>query len=196
MSTFRTPVGPQPSRVYWRRRLVVLIGALAIILIVVLIVIRPGSGKPDAHKTNPPTSPAAVEPCATSDILVKAKTDANAYAKGVDPMLSLSIQNTGTKACTFATGTTVQKYVITSGSDRIWSSTDCQTGAVALTSTLQPGIPVTSTPFAWNRTRSSPTTCSDKNLPQVRADKSSYHLTVTVNGVTSSTDNSPQFVLK
>jgi hypothetical protein len=197
MSTIRNPVGPQPSRVYWRRRLAVLVGVLVVILIIVLIVIRPG-GKPAATPSNTPTTPAtaAVTACPDKDVEVDAVTDALSYPAGTDPMLSFTIQNNGTKACTFKVGTDVQKYVITSGTETIWSSTDCQSGAKPLVTTLKPGTPVQSTPFAWDRVRSSTTTCSVKNPKQVTAGGASYHLTVTVNGVTSSKANSPQFVLR
>jgi hypothetical protein len=197
MSTNRSPVGRQPQSVYWRRRLAVLGGLVVVILIIVLIIIRPGSGKPAAHpSTTPTSSPATAAACKAKDIQVVAKTDALSYAPGVDPQLSLTITNTGTKACSFKDGSDVQKYVITSGTDTIWSSTDCQTGAVSHTSILAPGKTVSSTPFAWNRTRSNAADCSATNAPQVIAKGASYHLTVTVNGITSSAANSPQFVLK
>lgn len=197
MSTNRSPVGRQPQSVYWRRRLAVFGGLVVIVLIVVLIIIRPGSGKPSAHITNTPSStPVAAGACKTSDVQVIAVTDALNYAKGVDPLLSLKITNTGAKPCTFSDGSDQQDYVITSGTDRIWSSKDCQTDAVAHTSILEPGKSVSSAPFPWNRTRSSTTTCNAKNPPKVVAKGASYHLAVTVDGVTSSSANSPQFVLK
>ena len=90
----------------------------------------------------------------------------------------------------------MQDYEITSGTDKIWSSKDCQTGAVAATTTLQPGVPVKSTPFAWTRTRSNPAACTATNPPQVTAGGASYHLTVTVSGVSSAKADSPQFLLK
>jgi hypothetical protein len=200
MSTFRNPVGPQPSKVYWRRRLAVIVGLVVLIIIVILIVARPGSGKPKAVPTTPPptthTQVANAPTCATKNIQVVAVTDATSYAAGIDPKLSLSITNIGPSACTFSDGSDVQTYEITSGTDTIWSSKDCQTGAVAHSSILDPGKSVTSTPFAWNRTRSNPAACSATNAPQVIANGASYHLTVKVNGVASSTANSPQFILR
>src|ERR1700710_980114 len=104
MSTFRTPVGPQPSKVYWRRRLAVVIGVLVVILIIVLIVARPGSGKPKAVPSNTSTghTVAATAPaCKPADVRVVAVTDALSYAAGVLPQLSLTITNTGAAACSF-----------------------------------------------------------------------------------------------
>ena len=202
MSTFRNPVGPQPSKVYWRRRLAVVIGVLVVILIIILIVVRPGAGKPKAVPTDKTTSsaasaaPATAPACKASDLQVVAVTDAVSYAPGVDPKLSLTITNTGATSCSFKDGSDVQDYEITSGTDKIWSSKDCQSNPVAHTSILLPSKSVTSTPFAWNRTRSNPSACSATNAPQVVAGGASYHLAVIVNGVRSSTANSPQFILK
>jgi hypothetical protein len=200
MSTIRNPVGPQPPKTYWRRRLLVLIGVLAVILIIVLIVVRPGgSGTPTAQGTNTPASTAAgpstetVKPCSVANVQVTAVTDKETYKAGENPQLSFTIENTGTTDCTFKVGTDVQKYVITSGSETIWQSTDCQTDAVAKTVTLKAGTPVSSSPFAWNRTRSSKTTCKATNPPQVTAGGASYHLGVTVDTATSA--KTKQFVL-
>jgi hypothetical protein len=197
MSTIRNPVGPQPRNVYWRRRLLVLLGVVAVIVIVILIVARPGGGKPTPLGTKTAHTPvAAAAACKASDVKVVGVTDALSYAAGVDPQLSLTITNTGSTACSFKDGSDQQVYVITSGSEKIWSSKDCQTGAVSATTTLQPGVAVKSTPFPWDRTRSNPAACSATNAPQVIAGGASYHLTVTVNGVASAKTDSPQFVLK
>jgi hypothetical protein len=199
MSTIRNPVGPQPGNVYWRRRLLVLVGVLVVIVIIILIIVRPGGAKPTAAGTHTPTgqtSAAAVVACKPADVTVVAVTDALTYAAGVDPQLSLTITNTGPTACSFKDGSDQQAYVITSGTEKIWSSKDCQTDAVSATTTLQPNVAIKSTPFAWNRTRSNPSACTATNAPQVIAGGASYHLTVSVNGVSSSKTNSPQFILK
>src|ERR1700712_5086001 len=98
MSTIRNPVGPQPKNIYWRRRLLVLLGVLAVIVIIILIVVRPGGSKtPTGTKTDTSHAPAvAAAPCKAGDVKVVGVTDALSYAAGVDPMLSLTITNTGT----------------------------------------------------------------------------------------------------
>ena len=75
-------------------------------------------------------------------------------------MISMKITNAGTAPCTFDVGTGAQEYLITSGSDRIWSSKDCQQSPTSTPQVLQPGVELTTTPFAWDRTRSSTTTCN------------------------------------
>jgi hypothetical protein len=93
-------------------------------------------------------------------VSVLAVTDSNSYASGVKPMISMKITNAGTAPCTFDVGTGAQEYLITSGSDRIWSSKDCQKSPTSTPQVLQPGVELTTTPFAWDRTRSSTSTCN------------------------------------
>ena len=174
MSTLRSPGGRQPPSVYRRRRLLVLLGLAAVITVIVLIIVRPGSTPPvgptksptpsatSASPTPTPTftSAAGGEACNPDQVAIAAITDSNSYASGVQPALSMSITNIGSAPCTFDVGTSAQEYIITSGNDRIWSSKDCQTGAVANPVVLAPGVEQTTTPFAWDRTRSSTTTCN------------------------------------
>lgn len=204
MSTFRNPVGPQPSRVYWRRRLVLLLGLLAVVLVIVLIVVRPGSGAPAGASSSsgkpavsPAASAAAVDPgtagaCDPAKIVVDALTDATAYDLGSIPQLTFSIKSTATEPCTFSAGSDVQEFVITSGEERIWDSKDCQTSPVAASALLLPGVPKAGTPIPWDRTRSATDTCASERPPVV-AGGASYHLDVIVNGVKSSATR--QFLL-
>jgi hypothetical protein len=204
MSTFRNPVGPQSSKTYWRRRLVVILGLVAVIVVIALIAFRPGPDKPasdaaDAATTNtaapdntaPATDPSAA--CAEGVVQVVPITDADNYGADQQPLLSLSITNTGTAACTFNAGSDVQEYVITSGEEKIWSSKDCQSDPVASAAVLEPGVALTTTPFPWDRTRSSADTCDSTDRPAVTAAGASYHLEVTINGVAST--DSKQFLL-
>jgi len=204
MSTFRNPVGPQPAKIYWRRRLVVILGLLAVIVIVSLIVFRPAPDKPEttAADTKPSSSatPSSTDApagdgaeCAEGVVEVAPITDAGDYGADQQPLLSLSITNTGTTACTFNAGTDAQEYVITSGEEKIWSSKDCQTEPVANAQVLEPGVALTTTPFPWDRTRSAADTCGSPDRPSVTAGGASYHLEVTIDGVTST--DTKQFIL-
>jgi hypothetical protein len=203
MSTFKHPVGPQPASTYWRRRLVVGLGLLAAIIIVILLVVRPGAQEPAADPVDPAgasdteatTAPADVEPvaCTATAVEVMPVTDSETYGADSQPQLSLSITNTGAAACTFPVGSDVQEYIVTSGEEQIWSSTDCQTEAAALEQLLEPGVAVTTTPFAWNRTRSDAAACDAERSPVI-AGGATYRLDVSVNGV-ESTESRP-FILE
>jgi hypothetical protein len=220
MSTLRHPVGPQPKKVYWRRRLLVLLVLAAVIAVVVLIVVRPGSGAASgSDATNAPsgaagsgadasgsgTGPGEVAAgsgdaaaadapaCAGGNIQVAPVTDADTYAADAKPQLSFTITNTGAEPCSINAGTSQQVYAITSGDETYWTSTDCQTEPSDTLAVLQPGVAVSSTPFTWDRTRSTPETCDSTDRPTVPAAGASYHLDVSVAGIDSA--DSKQFVL-
>jgi len=212
MSTFRTPVGPQPPKVYWRRRLILGLGALAVIVIIVLIVGRLGSGSPSpAGSTKPGVSPsvtpsAAVSAsapasaqatgaaCVPAKIKLLAVANKSTYGATERPQVSMSITNSGSVDCTINLGSTQQEYIITSGSETIWDSKDCQTAPVDTPVTLKPGVVVAvpTTALSWDRTRSSKTTC-DASRPPVTAGGASYHLEVKVGALSSK--STVQFLL-
>lgn len=185
MSTFRTPVGPQSPKVYWRRRLFVGLGVLAVIIIVILIIVRPGSGATKAAVTNT-TTPSASAPantssgaaCLDANLALVAVTDKPSYPAGASPQISMKLTNNGTSSCTVNMGSTKQVLTITSGSETIWTSTDCQTNPVDSPQVIKAGASISTPAIPWNRTRSSKTTCSSTTLPQVTAGGASYHLGV------------------
>ncbi|RFA07674.1 hypothetical protein B7R21_16025 [Subtercola boreus] len=164
----------------------------------------PGTaGAPDVASSASPADPSSTgaatgaatdgtAACAAGNITVTAITDASNYAAGVVPQLSFSIVNTGSTACTIDAGTSKQVYTITSGTETYWVSTDCQSAPSDTPAMLEPGVVVTSTPFAWNRVRSSPSTCAGTQAA-VPAGGASYHLTVAVDGIASAA--TAQFIL-
>lgn len=202
MSTFRNPVGPQPSGVYWRRRLMVALGALAVIVIIVMIITKPGSGDASEKATGPSASPkpsaAATapqkegDPCVPASIKLEPVTDKGVYNAGENPLISMKITNTSTVACTMNAGSTLQELRITSGSELIWSSKDCQKAPVDVPVILQPNTPQSTAPIPWDRTRSSATTC-DAERNKVKAGGASYHLTVLLGELKSAA--TVQFIL-
>lgn len=148
---------------------------------------------PPADPSPSPTpSPAVVEAsspvaCDPSMLTITPITDSDSYSAGVQPQLSFSMTNTGSVSCTLNAGTSQQKYTITSGSDTYWTSTDCQVGPSDTMAMLEPGQTVTSAPFAWDRTRSTPETCGIAR-EAVPAGGASYHVHVDVAGIPSKTD--------
>jgi hypothetical protein len=210
MSTLRNPVGPQSPKVYWRRRLLVGLGALAVIVIIVLIVSRPGSGATgkapapaSTTSSSPSTSTAkadagksstskASDACAPANITLEAVVDQTSYPANVDPKISMKITNTGAGSCTINLGSTQQELIITSGTEQIWDSKDCQTGAVDAPTVMTAGQTLTTQTIPWDRTRSSTSTCNTSR-PAVTAGGASYHLSVKLGSITSKT--TAQFLL-
>ncbi|GAA1219936.1 hypothetical protein [Rhodoglobus aureus] len=203
MSSFRTPVGPQSSSVYWRRRLIVGLGLVAVIAIILLIVFGPkASSNPDASgsaetSTAESNTPAATDStvstvCDPAKLALEAITDATAYDSGQQPQLSFSLKSTMTEPCTIEAGSDIQEFVVTSGSDEIWNSKHCQTAGEARSIVLQPGVPVQSSSIEWDRTRSASDTC-ESDRPVVTAEGASYHLEVSVGDIVS--ESTKQFLL-
>lgn len=219
MSTTNNPVGRQPKTVYRRRRLVVGLGLLAVLVIIILIIVRPGSSRgapsdrttpvasataratdaPPAEtaetaETAEPAEPDEGAACIAANVRVEAITDAVNYEPGQKPQLSLSVTNTGTTSCTINAGTSKQVFTITSGNDAYWTSTDCQKESADAEVTLKPGVPISSSePVSWDRTRSAKDTCDVAARDAAPAGGASYHLLVSIDGIESATPK--QFLL-
>jgi hypothetical protein len=204
MSGTRDPLGPQPNRVYWRRRMIVLGGLVLIIAVIVLIIVRPTdspppvsaeTSAPPAETAETPAPPVSTDPvpCDASQISLVAVTDADSYAEGVDPQLSWTVSNVGSVPCIIDVGPSHQLFTVTSGEETIWTSSDCQSDQGDYALTLEPGSePTSSVSIDWDRTRSAPDTCDSEREP-VTAGGASYHLNVEVGGFTSA--ETKQFLL-
>ncbi|MGD9606837.1 MAG: hypothetical protein AB7V10_05065 [Leucobacter sp.] len=196
MAGWKDPVGPKDKNVYVRRRILVLLGLLAIVAAVVLIIVKPGStgGATSSREVEVPEDLVASEQadaeresvdvaaCGAGQLVVTPVTDRESYAAGELPQLSLSIENIGDASCTADLGTAGMTFRITSGSDEVWRSVDCQEGADHRAIILEPGVALPTEAISWDRTRSSPETC-DISRDEVSADGASYHLHVSAAGV-------------
>ena len=199
--------GREPRSVYVRRRLWFLAGLVAVIAIIGLVIWKPGSTsgaepeptsttttRPSAVASATPTpTPGAVSECTEDDVSVEALTDKSTYAAGELPQLSLRITNVAGAACSINVGTAAQVFTIESGSDTYWTSTDCQVEPSDAVVELAADQSVeSSVPIAWDRTRSTPSTCEGER-PVAPAGGASYHLSTSVDGVKS--ESSKQFIL-
>lgn len=152
---------------------------------------------PDTSETPSPdaSETPAIVACTAADVTVAAHTDADTYAAGENPQLSITLTNTGDQDCTMNVGSSTQKFTVTSGSDVWWRSTDCQTEPSDMIVTLQAGKSVTSaTPVVWDRTRSSVDTCDVKTRPRAPGGGASYHVQVAIGGFESA--SSKQIILR
>ncbi|NQX12666.1 hypothetical protein HQQ80_13595 [Microbacteriaceae bacterium VKM Ac-2855] len=190
---------------------------IILIVVVVLLIWRPWAGAssaptpvvtpsetplPTIYPSSPaagvpetPTGEAAATPtptCSASDVSVTAVTDASSYAAGAIPQLSLTLTNTSAADCVINAGTSQQVFTITSGSDTIWRSSDCQSEPNDLEILLTAGQTVNGTPIPWDRTRSSTATCAG-GREAVTAGGAAYNLSVSVAGITSA--STAQFLL-
>lgn len=102
-------------------------------------------------------SPEATEPatCEDSDIQLEASTDKTVYPPDVNPVLTMSVSNEGDEKCGINLGTSQMEFLITSGQDRIFSSTDCQVDAVDNLQVLKSGE-TEKAKLTWERNRTAP----------------------------------------
>jgi len=187
---------PLPASVYWRRRIVVLGGLLAIIAIIVLIIVRPGFGAIQAESSDEDTGlleVVEIPNCLPAQLDLVAKTDKASYAAGELPQVWLSVTNTSTVDCRLAAGTDVQEYRITSGPDEIWVSTHCQQMSAPSEIVLKAGEQQETGSIPWDRTRSTPDTCDAESRPAAIAGGASYHLSVSLGSLRS--PSTKQFLL-
>jgi hypothetical protein len=169
----RKPARKTASPVYRRRRLFV--GAALLLVIAVafggfaaassfLNAGQPATGGGEASSsqgTGPATAPGTTASptaaptgngCEQNLVTVTAATDKPAYAAGENPLLTLKVTNGNKVPCEVNIGTSQMEFLVTSGSDRIFSSTDCQSDATDLVKTIAPGQSETAN-FPWQRNR-------------------------------------------
>lgn len=118
--------------------------------------------------------------CADAEVEVAASTDAEAYEPDQNPVLTLTVSNTGNEACPVNVGTSQMEFLITSEDDRIFSSADCQEGAEDLIREIPAGGSEEAN-FTWERIRSVPGCETVEATP----DPGTYELTVSLGGLTS-----------
>lgn len=183
---------------YIRRRIFVLLGLLAVVLAIVLIIVKPGSSggaefgqdvevPKDLIETPTPTpTDGKVETpaCETGQLEVVAVTDQNSYGPDQFPLFSLTVQNTGKEACIADLGTAGMTFTVTTGSEQVWRSTDCQAEKTTLPVILEAGEKLETEQLPWDRTRSSAESC-EITRDSVVAGGASYHLRVAIGGAES-----------
>jgi len=121
--------------------------------------------------------------------------DQLAFNPGDTPYFWFSVTNTGPVECKFNLGSDVTFFKVTSGSDNVWNSKDCNAERFAAEPImLQPNVSMANPAGRWDRVRSNDSGCAlTDGLPSVTADGASYVLQAEVNGILST--NKPQFVL-
>jgi hypothetical protein len=115
----------------------------------------PGStAQPGATPSaSPSATPSASPTCEHKLVTVKAATNKTSYGADEKPLLSLTVTNGGKLPCKVNIGTSQMDFLVTSGSDRVFSSADCQAASTDLVKTIAPGKSETAN-FPWQRSRS------------------------------------------
>lgn len=189
MSTVLRPGGPLPPQVYWTRRLVVLGGFLLVVIIIWALAARGGGGGGPAETPAPGATESTVDSgqvdtdgastCTAEGLDVAVATAQRAHPAGVQPTLEVTVTNTGDASCVVDLAAT--QILVTSGSDRIWSSADCPADDAPEQVVLLPGGASETWTTAWPRVRSDEQ-CRD-GLPEPRP--GTYRVEVSLLGSTS-----------
>ncbi len=111
------------------------------------------SGQPAPGTPTPPPDP---DLCRPGDVKITVRTDKREYPPGVNPYVTLTVENVGQSACRIRVGGDTTELVVTSGTDRVWSSEDCRERGQAELERFEPGVPVTLRHVIWRRVRSRP----------------------------------------
>lgn len=172
MDGVRKPVGDLPPEVYWRRRILIISVVLLIGVVIWFLVTSPrgtdaGSGMvtPDVtlspevtSSLSPGTTLDASRPCEDADVTITTTPNPTVFAAGALPVFDVTISMDGFTPCKLTASAETSELLITSGSDRIYSSTDCPNDATINTREfiLQPESPDEVFQATWNRQRSTP----------------------------------------
>lgn len=196
MSALMHPVGPRPARVYWRRR-IVLLALLAVVAIVAATMLNgrgdahaaedpPGGSGADQQTPAPQTSESAESTtgpvaCGEGSLSITLAADQRTYAAGANPVFTVTLTNTSDASCVVDAGEASRGILITSGTDRIWSSLDCPATENAKRTLLLPAGGRDESVVTWTRIRSAEG-CTD-GLPAPKA--GTYQAVASVAGVSS-----------
>ncbi|MGO1183520.1 MAG: hypothetical protein ACTHZ5_10250 [Micrococcaceae bacterium] len=118
--------------------------------------------------------------CTEEQLTVAASSDATEYGPDENPIFELSITNDGDEPCDTNVGTNQQVFTVTSGSDRIFATTDCQVDGTDQMMTLEPGQTETSR-FEWDKVRTQPG-CDRSENP---LGAGTYRITVAMGAISS-----------
>jgi hypothetical protein len=195
---------PRKKSVYLRRRIIALVVLAVIVALVGSLIAAAVGWVQGLFGGNTDVNPAeggtvAGEACDPVNILLEpivansSGSEQAAFDTGINPFFGYKITNVSDKDCSFNVGSVGTFFKVTSGSETIWNSADCdRTALVSAMTILKPNEAVASPVSDWYRVNSSSTGCGAEQAPVI-AGGASYHLSVEVGGVTSK--ETSQFVL-
>lgn len=195
MDGLRDPVGGRPTEVYWRRRIVAATGVALLLVVIFFLATSPG-GSDNKLGTSATNSPAptvsadstaaatdgSTRACNAADVQLTVTPNPRDFAAGALPVFDVDIKQVGATPCKLDTAADGTELLITSGSDRVFSSLDCPTDATISSQQflLQAGATET-IQVTWNRQRSVPECTTVSSAPGA----GTYHAVLTVQGIES-----------
>ncbi|MGP7959606.1 hypothetical protein ACTVCO_02185 [Sanguibacter sp. A247] len=196
MSTLLRPTGSLPPRVYWRRRLAVLVVLVAVVALAIALVSKLGGD--DAPEKKAPGTPGAaataaetptpqatgkggVPICVPETLTSSLEANGSDFAADTEPAFTVTMTNTSTSPCLVDVSAKTRAVTVTSGPARVWNSSDCAKSPDKGKTLLIGAGKSEATTLTWNRTRSE-AGCPRKG---VVAKAGTYRATAEVLGVAS-----------
>lgn len=149
---------------------------------------------PPANPTPTPAHPKAAakprrpgEACVSPQLVLSMEGQGTIYPPGIRPRFILTLVNVGKVMCVTDVGPRAMEVRITSGDDRVWSSSDCLSGETEDVRKLNRGIPYVRE-LVWDRRRSGSNCAADRaaarpgtyvavvRAPGLRSHKAVFHL--------------------
>ena len=198
----------RPSAATFKRRRIIALAVLATLIIIIWAVVSAiaswfgatfgGDTTPTPMATDG-TAITAGAACAPADLSIvglvtnAAGSSQSAFSAGINPYFGYQITNNAAADCTFDVGALNTFYKVTSGTETIWTSEQCdRTTLTSMPIVLKAGQAASSPLSDWFRVYSSVKGCGPEQNP-VKGDGASYHLDVSVGGV--SAKDTVQFLL-
>ncbi|NLF05072.1 MAG: hypothetical protein GX593_08770, partial [Actinomycetales bacterium] len=139
----------------------------------------PADGEATGEEPGDATGAAAA--CDAKALELTLAAGRSSYPADSSPSFTVTVTNTGDAGCTVDVGEASRELLITSGSDRIWSSLDCDAGEDASRNLLLGAGKSDTHEASWDRIRSD-AKCSE-GLPEPRP--GTYKAQVKLNGAES-----------
>ncbi len=186
MSNLLRPVGPLSPRVYWARRLAVLVLALLVVIVTATIVVKVAGGsdsqvgagaKKGSGKDSKPGSSGTPVDCTKEDLGLTLSANGSTFAAGQEPTFSVEVSNVSETPCSVDVNAKTLSIDVVSGKDEIWSSSFCAKAKPELL--LIGGDDVHAVATVWDRMRNDKE-CSSK--AKVAAKPGTYRATANLRG--------------
>lgn len=196
MDGLRNPIGDLPPEVYWKRRLFVGLTIVIVILVIWVLIAAAtgGSDKKSAATPDPSVDPTisvspgatdqpdSIRACGADDVVITTVANPASVPEGALPVFDVAIAHQGSTACSLDTAAEGTELLITSGSDRIFSSLDCPDDATIAAKQLILAPDATEDlSVTWNRQRSLPECAPESAIPGA----GTYKASLTIQGIKS-----------
>ena len=161
------PVGPERPEVYWRRRIIVILGLIVVLSALGKMLFGGSDAQPQAVGTPKPTVKSTVKPtavktpkatptavvapavdptrrsvagtCRDADMKVSVSTAKRVTPVGQGLSVTMKVTNKSNETCTRDLGSGANEVTITSGPALVWSTDHCNPSTASDVQTLAPG---------------------------------------------------------